>query len=451
MTHMKKLSARVAVLFGSWLFVGCGGEPSIDLTAAEASAGDARGNVCFRGERRFAELVDGRYIIEGDIIVSPEDQWCAGEESLHSAGNESVGTQTHATRVQGMYKWPNGRIVFKVSPALSATLLAAVYQAMDNWEAAVPGIVFVPYVASATAYVDIKPGVEGRPCQSALGWQNAPRELLLPSTCGVNAIEHELGHAMGLYHEQSRKDRDSFVIIHWSKISGCPNSANGVEDCTFAACSASAAMAAECGCPSTLVTDPEAEAKVWPLCDMAGQFQRFTKQSDINDYNLMSLMHYGSTAFRKSGLTGNTIDSIPAGQSMRGNVISDQDARNVQAMYPVIRTRQSVFATAGVDTRVCDLEGRSEDAATKYRFVTATERDLLGYLFAGHSIRPSIDVGVKTLTNRFCGAQSYFWGHAYDYPNSDPANFEVVWDTEELFEEEGDVTLITSALLPILL
>jgi hypothetical protein len=66
-------------------------------------------------------------------------------------------------------------------------------------------------------YVAFQPNA-GKTCASSVGRQGGMQRLRLASRCDIMMIAHELGHVLGLWHEQARLDRDTYVEVVWENI-----------------------------------------------------------------------------------------------------------------------------------------------------------------------------------------------------------------------------------------
>ena len=55
-------------------------------------------------------------------------------------------------------------------------------------------------------------------CASGLGMEGGVQYIIVPSWCQTGSLVHEIGHTLGLWHEQTRCDRDQHIRIVWDNI-----------------------------------------------------------------------------------------------------------------------------------------------------------------------------------------------------------------------------------------
>ncbi|RIV25607.1 hypothetical protein DYU11_07295 [Fibrisoma montanum] len=103
--------------------------------------------------------------------------------------------------------WPGGVVYYTINPNL--TDQGRVTDAINHWQG-VTGIRFVQRT-NQPDYVEFVPG---NGCSSAVGRRGGQQTITLAPGCSTGNTIHEIGHALGLFHEHQRADRDNFVIVN---------------------------------------------------------------------------------------------------------------------------------------------------------------------------------------------------------------------------------------------
>ncbi|XP_028399992.1 zinc metalloproteinase nas-4-like [Dendronephthya gigantea] len=225
------------------------------------------------------------FLFEGDIDVSKR-------EAINIITSH-VGTsrQRRASAKNSDRLWPKN-IPYTIHASLNS-IKSEIRNAITEWETTLPCMGKWQDVTNRKKPKNFIHFFRGDGCYSKVGRVGGRQKISIGRGCQRHGIIlHEIGHAMGLWHEQSRPDRDNYVDILWDNI---------ISEFKF----------------------------------------NFRKHDDGRidsrgvQYDYESIMHYGAYSFSKDRRRLKTIETKPDGGKSIGQRqrLSDLDKKQVQLLY----------------------------------------------------------------------------------------------------------------------
>jgi hypothetical protein len=231
--------------------------------------------------------IGGRARVEGCIdigrtdLVHAETELLRGNSSaVRDAIRRGAAIEVRGTGIKQLrYRWDGKRVPYTIDESLPRP--ERVQEALDVWHKA-SGFNFAVRTNESN-YVTFRPGSG---CSSSVGMQGGQQFVTLGAECTMGNCIHEIGHTLGLWHEQSRIDRDLYVRVLLQNVKP------GLEH---------------------------------------NFYQHIDDGIDLGAYDYDSIMHYPATAFSKNGQP--TIEPVTARQIGQRDHLSAGDIQAIADLY----------------------------------------------------------------------------------------------------------------------
>ncbi|KAG1685928.1 Astacin-like metalloprotease toxin 1 [Nymphon striatum] len=156
-------------------------------------------------------------VVIGLPVENPIGDQVLENEGMYQGDIAGVDPNSDRNAITDLKKlWPNGKIYYQIDPS-AENIATVIHKAMQQYKDKTGGCIEFINSKGDGNYVNI---YRGNGCWSLVGKQgNGKQPVSLGSGCQyVGLAVHELGHAIGFWHEQNRSDRDDYIDVHLENV-----------------------------------------------------------------------------------------------------------------------------------------------------------------------------------------------------------------------------------------
>ena len=153
----------------------------------------------------------GKAVFQGDIILDHVDEQPSGRAIGNSMGLAYT-----------QYLWPKVGSVYEVPYIIdpSSGDVSNLNTAISQFNSNFAGVIQFVQRTNENNYVnfDFDPNNFSGSCETYEGMIGGEQTVGGSGSCTVATILHEMGHTVGVWHEQSRPDRDTYVNVNYGAV-----------------------------------------------------------------------------------------------------------------------------------------------------------------------------------------------------------------------------------------
>ncbi len=279
------------------------------------------GETYFRGRLLRYEVIDGLAIHGGDMVLgSAADVSVAARMS----GPSKAVRPPHAPRrdlsaVDARYLWPDGVVPFVIDRGVTGKSKRTILDGIAHWNERT--VIRLVERVGETDYVRFRAKPRGI-CSGDVGRVGGAQSVNIPPNgCNLASVIHEIGHAVGLWHEHQREDRDGYVSVLFENLSGL------------------------------------------------GKFWYAATHPSTGPYDYASVMHYPTNSFSTN--RRQTMETVPPGMGIPYSGLSAGDIDGVAKLYG----RPSAMTTVSTNPPGLELivDGQRVTAPNSFRWHPGSE------------------------------------------------------------------------------